>query len=346
MVFPSIFVRLLRRVVQGTVQMSWPYAIAITLAHAVSVAAGYMALGEQELVSGLVQFIYFYVVTGSSVGYGDFSPVSDAGKLFTALWVVPGAISLFAFLVGKIIAAISIKMRKNMNGFGNFSSKEGHIVVLGHVKGQTDRLLEETARLHGSRDVIIVTPEDISGQQDKWDFVRASSLSCTDDLARAGICGADFIVVLGASDEESMSACLAITAMGLKGHCVAYFRDAAPARLVSAHCPEIEIVTSTSVEQVARALSDPGAGEVLRRLVNTDVGATLNSITLRGASSIKVSDLMEKMMRNHRATLIGYRPCPKQDPVLSLSPDTVIADGQTIYYVAAERLDDNTAVAA
>jgi len=346
MEFPSIVIRLLRRVVNGAVQMSWPYAIGITLAHAASVAGGYLVLGEQELVSSLVQFVYFYVITGSSVGYGDFSPSGDAGKLFTALWVVPGAISLFAFLVGKIIAGISIKMRKKMNGYGNFSAKQGHIVVLGHVAGQTDRLLQETARLHGTRDVIIVSADDLSGRQGDWDYVRTASLSCTEDLARAGICGADFIVVLGASDEESMSACLAITAMGLKGHCVAYFRDAAPARLVAAHCPDIEIVTSTSVEQVARALSDPGAGEVLRRLVNTDVGATLNSITLRGAPSITVADLMGKMMLNHRATLIGYRPCAKDDPVLSLAPDTVIREGQTVYYVSEARLEDNTAIAA
>lgn len=346
MLFPPVLMRLMRRIAQDAIHMSWPYAIGMAVLHASSVAAVYAMLGEFELISGVVQFIYFYVVTGSSVGYGDFSPGTDAGKLFTALWVIPGAISIFAFLVGKIIATISSKARRKMNGYGNYSTKTGHIVILGHVRGQTERLLEETARLHGTRDIIIVATEDLSGQQSGWDFVRATNLSNTSDLERSGVAGAEYVVVLGASDEESMAASLAVASMGLSGHCVAYFRDAGPARLVTAHCPNIEVVTSTSVEQVARALSDPGAGEVLRRLVNTDVGATLNSIEMRGASNIRVADLMIKMLSNHSATLIGYRPCAASAPVLSLSPDMMIEEGQIVYYVANKRLEDDATIAA
>ncbi len=345
--FPSMILRLLHRIARSTIEMSWPSAIGITLAHALSVAGGYALIGETALIESWVQFVYFYIVTGSSVGYGDFSPTTDIGKLFSALWVIPGAISLFAFLVGKIIGAITIKMRKTMNGYGNFSTKTGHIVVLGHVPGQTERLLEETARLHGAHDMVIVSTDDLSGQQNGWDYIRATTLMNEACLKRAGIENAAYVAILGATDDETVNACLAVNAINPVGHCAAYFREASYARLVGKTCGDrIETVTSTSVEQLARALSDPGSGEVLRRLVNIDVGATLNSIPLTGAKSISVADLMVKMMLNHKATLIGYRPCKSSSPILSLTADTVIEEGQTVYYVSEARLDNAVQIAA
>lgn len=345
LMFPPVLRRIMRRVARDAANLSWPYAIAIAIAHATSVAIGYIVMGETELVSGLVQFIYFYMVTGSTVGYGDFSPSSETGKLFTALWVVPGAISIFAFLIGKVIASISARFRSKMDGLGNFSLYSGHIVILGYNRGQTEQFIGEIEYLRGSHEIIIVSTDDLSGLQDGWEFVRATALSNAPDLERAGIAGADYVVVLGSDDEESMAACLAISSIKLQGHCVAYFREPAPSRLISSHCPEIELVTSTSVEQVARALSDPGASEVLRRLVSTHVGATLSSITLQGAPTITVGALMEKLIRNHDATLVGYRSRECDQAVLSLKFDTELHEGQTIYYIASERIPNDTMIA-
>ena len=330
--------RALRRLLADLLSMTWRSALVLTLLHAAVTFSGFRLLGEAELVSSWVQFTYFYVVTGSSVGYGDFSPGGDAGKLFAALWVIPGAISLFALLVGKIIASVSINMRTRMNGYGDYSARTGHIVVVGHVERQTERLLTETQRLHGSRDVVVVAVEDLSGRAADWAYVRAGTLSGRDDLRRAGCRGADFVVVLGRDDDESLAACLAVSALAPAGHVVAYFRDGAAADLVRAHCPEIEIVTSISTEQVARALSDPGAGEVIRRLVSTRVGGTLNSMTLPAATLSTAGAIGEHLRRRHGASLVGYRPGGARDPVIAFGEAAGIGAGDVIYYIAAERL--------
>jgi voltage-gated potassium channel len=338
--------RVLKKVLSKAVEMRWSAAIAITFAHAWSTYAGFRLLGEPELVTSWVQFVYFYIVTGSSVGYGDFSPATDAGKLYAALWVIPGAISLFALMIGKIVGSVTLTMRKIMNGFGDFSNKTGHVVVIGHVAGQTEKLLDETRRLHGTRDVVIVASEDLSGQQADWSFVRATSLSRREDLSRSGIKGADFIVVLGRDDDESLAACLAVSALDPCGHVVAYFREEGGADLVRAHCPQIEVVTSISTEQVARALSDPGAGEVLRRLVSTKLEGTLNSMVFHGATRITAADLSTWLRSTHQATLIGRRTSPDREPDITLQDDTEILEGQVIYYIAAKRLPEATAFAA
>ena len=52
-----------------------------------------------HLVEGftLVDSFYFSVVTLGTVGYGDLYPVTEAGKLFTALYIIIGIGILIAF---------------------------------------------------------------------------------------------------------------------------------------------------------------------------------------------------------------------------------------------------------
>ncbi|MDW4551076.1 potassium channel family protein [Defluviimonas sp. D31] len=49
--------------------------------------------------------LYFCVATMATVGYGDFVPQTDAGKIFTILYMLLG-IGLFVALVGQIASAL------------------------------------------------------------------------------------------------------------------------------------------------------------------------------------------------------------------------------------------------
>lgn len=50
---------------------------------------------------GAVDSIYFATVTIATVGYGDFSPQTDIGKLFTVFYIIAG-IGLFVALASAI----------------------------------------------------------------------------------------------------------------------------------------------------------------------------------------------------------------------------------------------------
>jgi voltage-gated potassium channel Kch len=56
--------------------------------------------GFYSTVEGLrvVDALYFSVITLTTVGYGDFAPKTDAGKLFTAAYVLVGIGILLAFV--------------------------------------------------------------------------------------------------------------------------------------------------------------------------------------------------------------------------------------------------------
>jgi voltage-gated potassium channel Kch len=74
-----------------------PQFVSLGLLAAVAIASG---TGFYTLVEGLrvVDAFYFSVVTLTTVGYGDFAPQTDAGKLFTALYVLVGVGILLSFV--------------------------------------------------------------------------------------------------------------------------------------------------------------------------------------------------------------------------------------------------------
>jgi len=69
--------------------------------------AGFLALGTWFYARvegwGVLDSLYFSVITLTTVGYGDFSPQTPAGKIFTMIYVLIGLglISGFVFLLAE-----------------------------------------------------------------------------------------------------------------------------------------------------------------------------------------------------------------------------------------------------
>jgi voltage-gated potassium channel len=74
-----------------------PQFVSLGLLAAVAIASG---TGFYTIVERLrpVDAFYFSVVTLTTVGYGDFAPQTDAGKLFTSVYVLVGVGILLAFV--------------------------------------------------------------------------------------------------------------------------------------------------------------------------------------------------------------------------------------------------------
>jgi voltage-gated potassium channel len=74
-----------------------PQFVSLALLVAIAIFSG---TGFYSFVEGLrvVDAFYFSVVTLTTVGYGDFAPETDAGKLFTAVYVLVGIGILLAFV--------------------------------------------------------------------------------------------------------------------------------------------------------------------------------------------------------------------------------------------------------
>lgn len=85
---------------------------------------GLIAIGTTfyHYVEGLswVDALYFTVITLTTIGYGDFSPKTDVGKLFTVAYALVGLAAL-----GGFIALIAAQQRERFSARAGTDPKDG-----------------------------------------------------------------------------------------------------------------------------------------------------------------------------------------------------------------------------
>jgi voltage-gated potassium channel len=308
----------------------------IALLHLVITYFGFAYLGEADLTSSFISYSYYYVVTASTIGYGDMSPSTEYGQLFATLFLIPIAVSLFAALITKAISTMTNEIQKIKDGHGDFSTTKNHTVIVGCLPKKTDQLIREIDK---SQCLVVTT--DCRPHSDVQ-IIKAESLASVPDLIRAGVKNAKKIVVMGKDDQETLLASLAVTTLVSKDmHVVAYFDSHETAAILEANCKNVETVTDNSVSQLARSLDEPGASHVIGNLVSADDPISLRSTHLNNTNKNNiwyVKHLAESLLRVD-ATLIGYGS--KEKPTMILRCDDVVPDDAIIYYIAEKDIDIN-----
>lgn len=119
---------------------------------------------EPDTFESLSNSFYFVMTTFSTVGYGDYSPVTLAGKMFAVLMYLIG-IGLLGAVIGKIIDALTIFRRKKEEGRMDYT-KENHIIIIGWGK-KTESAVNELLSSNASVEIVIIdnlpkSPFDIS----------------------------------------------------------------------------------------------------------------------------------------------------------------------------------------
>lgn len=320
--------------------LHWTLLAILIGLHALS-TWGLMLLAGEEKLQAPATFFYWYATTAYTVGYGDLSPQSDAGRLITALWVFPGAIAAFTTVVAKVLAAIGDVWRVRRAGKGDYSRMTDALVLIGYHPARTPKMIAELcADLSPDQTLVLLTRQTLTDLDSRIRYVQTESLTSTAALTRAGVPGASRVLVFTDSDADTLAATLAAVSLtGPSAHVVCYFEDEDNARLLDQHCPEVEIVLSAGPEMVARACKDPGSSQVISALSShLDPGATLFSLSWPEGAPGRFGDLARSLL-DRSATLLAIQSASATMPTFNPPPDLAVQPGDRLYYVAADRLD-------
>ena len=323
----------LRRLYLAASELHWGVLLSLLALH---MALSYVLLalaGEADL-RGTAPFLYWYGTTASTVGYGDLSPKSDAGRLIVAFFVMPGAIALFTTAIARAFAGLSYQWRARRMGLGDYSDMRGAIVIVGHDRERTPRMIAEILADRPGQEIVLVATDEPGGDAATHRFVRAATLTAPADLRRAGVEDAARVIVYAASDAETLAATLAVTALNTAGHVVCFLRDPDTARLLNAHCPQVEVVLTPTVELVVKALSDPGSSRLIAQLAShTDAGGTLYATRADRCGSF---DEVARGLRERGGVLIAT--CADGETCPSFDLHGSVAPGDRLFYVARNRI--------
>lgn len=335
--------RVAKRIYVRVSGLSWDTVITLTAFH-FGVSWGLLFLiGGENIASGDI-FWYFYVTTATTVGYGDYSPATEAGRMVTVLWIIPGGIALFTTIITKVVQQISDRWRKTMRGLSSYENLEDHVVILGWHGSRTQRMVDHIRGDRGEheREIVLCSAQTIENPlPDQVRFVRGAALNTPDLLRRAAVANAKYIIALGHDDNESLAAALGAAAVNHDAHLVVYFDQQSFADLLKAHCPHAECNVSLSIELMVRSAQDPGSSRVQRQLLSTLEGPTQFSLQVpRDIGALSYGAVFSELKNKHDATLFGVAETTLGDDLILNAPASHQVDpGTILYFMAARRIE-------
>ena len=325
----------------STIKVSWTFLFLLAMAH-MATSWLMMGLAGEEVAHSVSLWLYFYVVTASTVGYGDFSPNSTAGQLVATFYLIPGGISLFAALIGKATVTIGHFWRQQMQGNGDYSDLTGHTVVLGWHGATTEKIVDILkADRQLPDDIVLCVTKDINNPRPgDLKFVKGDSFANAELLKRAGVASASRIIIYDDSDERVTT--VALSTYHLKApdcHLVAHCENPNTAAMLRRTLPGIECTEALALEMLVRSATDAGISRVVNELLAVNHGATQYQTRLKDLpKGCTFGQLFNLAKEAHNATLLGVTSANNEANMLNPPSTRELSNGDVLYYMAYERL--------
>ncbi len=290
--------------------------------------------------SPLVQpanYWWYFVVTASTVGYGDLYPQTGMGHV-VGCYVIIGGIATMTTVFTKLTAVMADAKGRRMQGTIT-SSAAKHTVVLGYCPGRTERIVGELTA-EGGRTLVLCAWSDTMTHpmpEQKLDFVRGE-LTDESVLRRAGVHRADTVLVDARDDNEALAIAVLVAHLNDRAHTVVALRDLDRADMVRYVDSGIRAVQWHSPRMITEELTSPGITEVYAELM-THGGANTYSVALPEAiGPVVVEQCQTALGQQYAATVLAARSGGQ----LMVNPDwrTTLAPGSILYYIAPRRLSD------
>jgi voltage-gated potassium channel len=345
---PVIFKRLALLLRAHVDQLSWQAVALAILTHMLLTWILLYIANEQALTS-LTTFFYYYTVTTSTVGYGDFSPTTDLGRWVVALVQIPFGLALFGVLLGKAGQTVTYLIRRVMTGDKNFAHSNNHIIIFGwhdtRTKKMIDYILADTKRT--DRRILLAVTEQMEHPfltNENVDFARLNSFTCLAELERVAIKRADKIIIDGQDDDQTFTTALRISRL-VKDDChiSAHFLDETKVDMLLEHCQNVECSSAKSAEILVRSMQDPGSSRVQEELLSTLHGDTQFSLEIpKDTKEMNFGTLFHHFKQHHDAILLGVaHDLSAQNMDLNPVLDYKINAGDILHYISVERVLKN-----
>jgi len=288
---------------------------------------------------------WWFVVTASTVGYGDHYPTTLGGHVVGG-YVIIGGIATLTTLFARLAEMLENAKGRRMQGLAELDLND-HVVVLGYTTGRTERVASELLAEADGEMVLCAWADQAAthpmAAEDKVHFVRGDLVD-EGVLHRACIERARAVLVDARDDNEALSVTVAVNHVNPDVHTVVALRDLERARNVSRVDESIRCVQWHQPRMLTEELQDPGIAQVYAELMTHGGGNTYSTAVPAALADATFGELQQALGRAHSATVLAARSADK----LLVSPgwDTTIPAGAVVYYIASHRLADSDLTAA
>jgi voltage-gated potassium channel len=267
------------------------------------------ARAEGSYVKSISEGIWWALVTLTTVGYGDFTPVTPLGRVVAGTVMVLGmfTLALFAGIVGSTLLRVLVGLRQDQF---RMSSYTGHIVICGYDRA-APLLLNA---------VLAEVPE---GESELVVFGKGER---PDDLPP------EFIWVGGDPSKESELEKVRLT--HARAAIVIASRQVAPLdHAYTAGADEVIETTRLGFALIARAAVVPGSGTIMGSVASAGAHS-LYIATAPVGEALRYSDLTRRLHDEYGAVLIGIREPATSKVTIGPGDDLLVDPSWQVVYLA------------
>jgi voltage-gated potassium channel len=310
--------------------------------------------GNHPQVKTLADGIWWALVTITTVGYGDISPVTPIGRVIAGALMVAGmfTLALFAGIVGSTLLGLVLQLRQE---HFRMSLPANHTVICGYDEGARmllDALREELPE-HNRKMIIIAPGERPQGLPPDFAWVNGDPTR-EGELEKVRLSHANSVIVVGSRDRPPQAAdattilVLFTIRSYLKNHPVQETRR--PLYVVA------EILDSENVQHAYTSGADEviettrlGFSLLAHSITERGSGRIMTSVASAGAHSLYIApfpfkaamtfgELASTLRKKHRMVLLGLREPESGKVELSPKDETTAKPGDELIYLAQHAL--------
>ncbi|QQL45675.1 potassium channel family protein [Sulfuriroseicoccus oceanibius] len=152
--------------------------------------------------------IWWAMVTMTTVGYGDYYPVTFVGRYLIAYPCFLIGIGFIGSLIGIVVDSVIGRMTKKRKGYSTMYLKNHHVICHCPSEGKVLQIVSELRAAPGSEGVpvVVISPEldeqPVSFREREIQFVKGDP-TAGDVLQRAAVCDAAGVLVLAANPGDA-----------------------------------------------------------------------------------------------------------------------------------------------
>jgi voltage-gated potassium channel len=114
-----------------------------------------MRLVEPETFPRMIDAVWWTMTTLVTVGYGDYFPKSDLGRIFTMILLYTVGIGGMGVIIGKVFEGLSMYRKLKEEGRLTYSGKD-HYILIGASKEKLENVVEEIFNSGYKGNVVII----------------------------------------------------------------------------------------------------------------------------------------------------------------------------------------------
>ena len=266
------------------------------------------ALNPESKVNTMFDAIYWSIVTISTVGYGDVTPVTTEGK-FVSLIVIVSGIAVLAFATSIVVSAFTEKLDdiRDSKMIQDIQKIKRFYLICGYgsVAKQT------ASKLHRiGRKVVILDadPAKIAEARRHQQIALAMNPSSLDSFAQLGVNPGQIraVILLGDTDIENVYTALTIRAMNKQMRILSLLHDKKHRRKLETAGVNDVIYAQELIGQLSREYSgQPIAFESLHALRAEHSDVMIDEIVLDERMARFVKKVSDLKIRGRSIVLLG-----------------------------------------